>query len=126
MARIAVVDDSKLARVFAVAALQKHGHEVFEIEPDSLDAVLKALIEWKPDLMILDYAMPGFQGPSLVRACVERPELSEMKVMMLTAFHDEAVAARMRKLGVGTILHKPIRHEDLARSIDSMLQDPAG
>ena len=116
-----MVDDSKLVRVFAAAALQKAGHEVILIEPDSLQATLEALVEGQPNLMILDHSMPAFQGPSLVRACFEHPGLSGIKVIMLTAFHDDTMAERMKKLGVDSVLHKPIGHEDLIKAVARML-----
>jgi two-component system invasion response regulator UvrY len=124
VARIVVVDDSKLVRVFVAAALEKAGHEVILIEPDSLQGTVEALLEGKPDLMIVDHSMPAFQGPSLVRACFEHPGLSMVRVIMLTAFHDDTMAERMLKLGVQTILHKPIRHEDLTEAVNRMLADP--
>ncbi|GLH71970.1 hypothetical protein GETHLI_04720 [Geothrix limicola] len=124
MARIAVVDDSKLIRTFLEAALRKAGHEVLLVEPDSLQTTLDALIEWRPELMILDHSMPAYQGPSLVRACFENPVLSRIKVLILTALHDEVMAGRMQKLGVDVILHKPIRHEDLTAAVDRLLQEP--
>jgi CheY-like chemotaxis protein len=82
VARIAVVDDSKLVRVFAEAALKKAGHEVILIVPDSLQATMDALVAGKPDLMIIDHSMPAFQGPSLVRACFEHPDLAKVKVII--------------------------------------------
>lgn len=121
VARIAVVDDSKLIRAFAEAALKKAGHEVISIEPESLQGTLDALLEGKPDLMILDHSMPAFQGPSLVRACFEKPELSGVKVIILTALRDEAMTERMKKLGVDCVLHKPILHEDLTEAVARML-----
>jgi len=123
VARIAVVDDSKLVRVFVAAALHKAGHEVLLIEPDSLQGTLEALLAGKPDLMILDHSMPAFQGPSLVRACFEHPELSKVKVLILTALHDETMSERMTKLGVNGVLHKPIRHEDLTEAVEKVLGD---
>jgi len=123
MARIAVVDDSKLVRVFVAATLQKAGHDVVQIEPDSLQTTLVALLEGKPDLMVLDYSMPAFQGPTLVRACYENPELSRIKVIILTALHDESMTARMKKLGVDCVLHKPILHEDLSGAVARVLAD---
>ena len=123
VARIAVVDDSKLIRVFAEAALQKAGHEVITIEPNSLQSTLEALLEGKPDLLLLDHSMPAFQGPSLVRACFENPELSRVKVIILTALHDEEMVDRMKKLGVDCVLHKPIQHEDLTKAVTRLLGD---
>lgn len=124
MAHIAVVDDSKLIRTFAAAALQKAGHEVLLLDPESLESTLDALIAAKPDLIVLDLCMPAFQGPSLVRACFENPGLSDMKVLILTASHDETMADRMKKLGVDIILHKPIRHEELTEAVSRILQEP--
>ena len=45
MPRIAIVDDSRLARAFAAAALRAKGHEVVEIEPNSLFEILRVLRE---------------------------------------------------------------------------------
>lgn len=124
MARIAVVDDSRLARVFAEAALRKAGHAVLLIEPTSLAGTLEALVQGMPDLLILDHSMPAFQGPSLVRACFEHPALARVKVIMLTALRDEEMNERMRKLGVDCVLHKPILHEDLTEAVARTLAAP--
>lgn len=124
MARIAVVDDSKLVRVFVIAALHKAGHETVEIDPESLRSVLETLIEEKPDLVVLDHSMPAFEGPSLVRACFEHPDLCSLKVLILTSLHDEAMVERMKNLGVGAYLHKPITPEALAEGVDQALRQP--
>ena len=122
VARIAVVDDSKLVRVFVAATLEKAGHEVLLIEPESLQATMDALIEGKPNLMVLDHSMPAFQGPSLVRACFEHPELSGIKVIILTAFHDEAISERMQRLGVACVLHKPISPLELNKAVAALIE----
>lgn len=124
MAQIAVVDDSRLARVFVEAALRKAGHAVLLIEPTSLTETLEVLVQWMPDLLILDHSMPAYQGPSLVRACFEHPALAKVKVIMLTALRDEAMQERMRKLGVDCVLHKPILHEELTEAVAQTLAAP--
>ena len=122
MAQIAIVDDSKLARVFAAATLAKNGHTVVEIEPTDLVAVLAQLREKKPDLLVLDHNMPAFSGPSLVRACFEDETLSSLKVVMLTAHHDDEMRSRMYKLGVHAVLYKPIGAKDLASCVAGVLK----
>jgi two-component system chemotaxis response regulator CheY len=124
VARIAVVDDSKLVRVFVIATLRKAGHETLEIDPDSLQSVLDTLIQEKPDLVVLDHSMPAFEGPSLVRTCFEHPELCTLKVLILTSLHDDLISERMKNLGVGAYLHKPISPEALAESVDRVLNQP--
>jgi DNA-binding NarL/FixJ family response regulator len=61
--------------------------------------------------------MPGCPGPSLIRALCEDPALAEIRVVMLTAHHDDEIGARMAKLGVREVLHKPIAPEDLEAAV---------
>lgn len=123
MPLIAIVDDSRLARVFAAASLRKAGHEVAEIDPTSLEDVMEALHELRPTLMVLDQQMPSFSGSSLVRACFEDDALASLKVVMLTAQHDGEMEQRMTKLGVHVVLHKPITPHELNRSIAELIKE---
>lgn len=120
MAVIAIVDDSRLARLFAAASLKQAGHEVTEIDPISLGQVMAILKGLKPVLLVLDQQMPTFSGSSLVRACFEDDGLSAVKVVMLTAHRDEDLEHRMLKLGVHAVLHKPISPVDLNQVVASL------
>ena len=124
MALIAVVDDSQLARRFAAASLKSAGHEAVEIEPVSLEQVMATLRELKPAVLVLDQQMPTFSGSSLVRACFGDHALSSLKVVMLTAHHDEEIEHRMEKLGVHSVLHKPISPLDLNRVVATLTEVP--
>ncbi len=108
MARIAIVDDSRLARTFALTVLRKAGHDAFEIDPLSIFEVLKVLREGPPQVLVMDYLMPGCPGNSLVRACHEDPVLKDMKIVVCTAHRDEEVKERLDRLGVSAFLHKPL------------------
>lgn len=121
MALIAIVDDSKLARVFNAAALKKLGHDLLEIDPVSLFEVLGILKERRPELMVVDYLMPGCPGPSLVRACHEDPDLAAIKVIMLTAHHEDEIQGRLVNLGVQDLLHKPVDPKVLEETVTRLL-----
>ncbi len=122
MALVVIVDDSRLARTFASVALQQAGHEVAEVEPTGLEAVMAELRRLQPDLLLLDQHMPACPGSSLVRACFEDPGLGSLLVVMLTAQRDEDLAHRMEKLGVHGVLHKPIRPQDLVSKVEEVLR----
>ena len=124
MALVAIVDDSRLARMFAAGALRKAGHEVVEVEPDSLEMVMGTLRALKPMLLVLDQQMPTFSGSSLVRACFEDDALASVKVLMLTAQRDEDLEHRMAKLGVHAVLHKPISPMALNRAVAELVEVP--
>lgn len=65
MARILIVDDSKVVRSMVQKALSKAGHEVEEVE--NAKEALEMIQQSPPDLCILDIEMPGMDGYSLLR-----------------------------------------------------------
>lgn len=121
MARIAVVDDSRLARTHTAAVLRKAGHEALEIEPTSLTEVLDALRQEKPDALITDFLMPLCPCTSLVRTCHQDEVLKEMRMIVLTAHHDEDIEERLQRVGVSAILYKPVVAEELSSTLEGLL-----
>ena len=121
MARIAIVDDSRLARVFAAAALRARGHEVVEVEPESLFRVLAVLREAPVDLLLLDLLMPNCPGESLVRACREDPALNTLPVLVLSAHRDDDALRRMQQQGLSGFLLKPLDAAALVAKVQETL-----
>ena len=124
MAKITIVDDSRLARTFTSACLRKSGHEVQEVDPTSIFDVLKIVKENPPDLLIMDFLMPNCPGTSLARVCSEDAELNAMKVLVLTAHRDKDVTARLKTMGVSEVIFKPFEAQYLLDTIDGVLKVP--
>jgi CheY-like chemotaxis protein len=122
MARIAIVDDSRLARTFAASCLRKFGHVPVEIDPLSIFEVLKVLREEPPQLMLMDYLMPGCPGNSLVRACREDPNLKEIPILVITAHRDEEIQQRLERMGRLGFLHKPFEPQILQQEVERLLK----
>jgi two-component system phosphate regulon response regulator PhoB len=116
-----IVDDSRLARTFTATCLRRQGHEVEEVEPTSIFDVLKAVKDTRPDLLIMDFLMPGCPGTSLARVCHEDPELRSMRVLMLTAHRDEEVTHRVQNLGVSEVMYKPFEPQALVAAVAALL-----
>jgi CheY-like chemotaxis protein len=121
MARIAIVDDSRLARTFAVSCLKKLEHELVEVDPTSLFDVIKQLREQPPQLLIMDYLMPNCPGTSLARAFREDPTLKDVRILMVSAHRDEEVQERLKRLGVDAFLSKPFEAQALAELVEGLL-----
>jgi len=100
MAKIVIVDDSKLAREIVCRALEEAGHEVLMADPLSLYDVLKVIREGRPSLVITDYNMPSLKAESLVRAVREDPFLKGLLVMVLSANRDAEAVRSMLERGV--------------------------
>ncbi len=121
MARIVIVDDSRLARTFTAKCLEKLGHEVEVVEPTSIFDVVKVLRELKPDLLVMDFLMPNCPGTSLAKVVGDDAELQAMGTLVLTAHHDEEVVARLKNLGVAEVLFKPVDAGALGRAVADAL-----
>lgn len=121
MARIAIVDDSRLARTLGANALSAVGHAVRDIEPASLFDVLKSLRDDPPALLVMDFLMPNCPGPSLARACKDDPVLQAMKIVVVTAHVDRDTDDLLLRLGVRTVLRKPISPKDLQEAVAAVL-----
>jgi CheY-like chemotaxis protein len=122
MARIAIVDDSRLARTFTRSCLANLGHELLEVEPASLFDVIKILRENPPDLVLTDYLMPNCPGTSLVRAFREDPNLKDARVLMISAHRDEEIQERLTRLGVDAFLSKPFEAQALVDQVNMLLE----
>lgn len=70
MAKILVIDDHPLIRVFLQDALGDAGHVVTAV-PDGR-AGLATAEEAAPEVVVLDYRMPGMSGPAVLRALKTR------------------------------------------------------
>ncbi|MBP1770969.1 MAG: response regulator [Holophagaceae bacterium] len=122
MPRIAIVDDSRLARAFAAAALRAKGHEVVEIEPNSLFEILRVLREAPVDLLVMDFLMPECPGETLVRACREDAALRDQPILILSAHRDDDSLMRMQQMGISGFLLKPVEASALAAKVAETLE----
>jgi phosphoribosyl 1,2-cyclic phosphodiesterase len=102
--RFFIVDDSKSAISLVRDPLLELGHEV-ESETDSTKALER--IRWsKPDCAVLDIMMPGIDGLALCRLIREDPDLSGVRVIMLSAKAYEHDRRRAIELGASGFLNK--------------------
>jgi CheY-like chemotaxis protein len=113
---ILLVDDDPEVRQAIADILRKDGHMVVEAENGP-----QALLELErstPEVMLLDFAMPGMNGAQLAASALDRRP--DIKLLFLTGYSDsaaidDAVAGRAR------ILKKPVSAAALAEAIEDML-----
>ncbi|WP_075216214.1 response regulator [Mongoliimonas terrestris] len=113
-AHVLVVDDDPAVRQVTAAFITAMGHTLDEAE-DGVSAL--ALIDGglKPDLMVVDYAMPGMTGVDL--AAEVRRRRPDTPVLFVTGHAEaDALAAMDRYLA------KPFRQDELAASIADLLR----
>lgn len=98
-----VEDDDALANVY-VMRLQAEGMDIRRVA-NGEDA-LAAVLSFKPDLILLDVMMPKVSGFDVLDIIRNTPEVTNVKIIMLTALSQESDKARAVSLGVDDYLVK--------------------
>jgi putative two-component system response regulator len=116
-----VDDDPELRRLGRVS-LERAGYE-FVGAANGRDG-LRVARELYPNLILLDYMMPGISGKEVfvTLATSEDERLRHTPVVMLTAKHDNYDEQReLLELGMSAYLCKPFGHHELLNVIDNVL-----
>lgn len=117
---ILVVDDDVTIRLLIRYSLEAEGFTVFEASNgDEVEAMIAAT---RPDLVLLDYHMPGKDGIEVladIRQCISTKSLP---VIMLTANSDDEVKFQGLKNGANDYLPKTVRQEELLLRVRNILQ----
>ena len=116
--RILIVDDDALVRSSLAAVLECEGYEVFEAV-DGCTAV-KAAVEHRPDLVLLDLNMPNMDGWTAFNKLEQTRPL--VPVIVITARpHQYKHAVR---LGVDAFMEKPLNFPVLLHAIRKLTVEP--
>mgnify|MGYP001153565351 CR=1 FL=1 len=122
-ARILVVEDEEALTTLLRYNLEAEGYEVEAVaRGDEADTWLKERI---PDLVVLDWMLPGLSGIELCRRLRARPEPRQLPIIMLTARGEESERVRGLATGADDYVVKPFSvPEFLARLKSLGCNDP--
>ena len=104
MAYVLIVDDEPDSSEFVERFLQREGHRTSCV-PNGR-AALGALINGRPDVVVLDVRMPEMDGLTLLEVLRSYLRWTKLPVILLSAHADKADVDRAKALGVEHVLHK--------------------
>jgi signal transduction histidine kinase/CheY-like chemotaxis protein len=78
------------------------------------------------DIMLIDVHMPGMDGFTLVSELQTRYGVGGTAILMLTSDRRPGDSARCRELGVAHHLIKPIKHDELRRALNALIDERDG
>ena len=119
-ARILVVEDEEALAALLEYNLNKEGFDV-QVVMDG-DEAMVALDEAKPDLVILDWMLPGISGLEICRRIRARAETRDIAVVMLTARGEEEDRVRGLDTGADDYLAKPFSVPELTARLRALLR----
>lgn len=124
--RILIVDDDIPLTKMVKINLEETGRYLVRVENQST-AALTAAREFNPDLIFLDYIMPGMDGGDVSSRLHEDPHLKGVPIIMITALvsNSETGDLGMVMRGGHMMVAKPIKMANLLRCIEKRLMEAA-
>lgn len=110
--RICYVEDDEHAQRIVRVSLEKLGKMIVEVVSDPNRAI-EAITRFKPDLVMLDWLMPGMDGPALFRKMKQEPGLAALPVVFITAKAMPRELDELMALGAAAAISKPFSPKDL-------------
>lgn len=117
--RILIVDDEEDIREVLSELFTIQGYQCL-IAPDG-ETALKMVYAQNPDLMLLDYKMPGMDGLEVLRKT--RDLNPELPVVILTGYANVSGAVEAMRSGAHEYLAKPFLSHELIEVVERTLKD---
>jgi len=119
MAKVLIADDQANLRQLVRLTLESGRFDILEA-PDG-DAALEVARTEQPDLVFLDWTMPGLAGVEVCRALRADPATAGMRIVMLTARSQSADRERARDMGCDDYITKPFSPIELLEKVREVL-----
>lgn len=119
MPTILVVDDEPTIRILIRAALEGTGYRVLEAADGT--SALQMACSQRPDLILLDIALPHLSGLEVCRRLKEDPATAATPILLLTGFVQEAERQAAEEVGAQAFIAKPFSPATLVAQIDNAL-----
>jgi len=117
--RVLIVDDDPTVRKVTSEMLTHHQYET-ETAGDGFEAGVK-VVQFKPDLLILDLIMPRMDGFEVCRYLKKDPTTSGIKILILTGYDTGKHREHVMAAGADDFLAKPVEVDILIRHMEDLL-----
>ncbi|MBI1732577.1 MAG: phosphate regulon transcriptional regulator PhoB [Gammaproteobacteria bacterium] len=121
--RVLIVEDEAAIREMLGYALIKEGFQVEEA--GDVEQARPLIARQKPDLILMDWMLPGISGMDYARRMRNDPQTRDIPVIMLTARSDEADKVRALDTGADDYITKPFSTRELLARVRALLRRAA-
>jgi len=122
--KILVVDDSALARMFAIRCLQIAGqNDGSFVEAENGQAALEVLGSQAIDLLVTDITMPVMGGVDLVKQMQQVAKLKAIPIIVITSAGNQTERQTLEDLGAKAVLTKPLTPPMMAEVLDRVFAE---
>lgn len=121
MAKILLVDDSRVDRLVVRKMMKASPHQVVELE--NPENIWETILREEPDLILLDIVMPGQNGYALCRELKRNPATANIPIIFLSSRSQKSDIFWGRFLGANDYLTKPCRPQELLQTIERWIDN---
>jgi two-component system phosphate regulon response regulator PhoB len=120
MKRILVVEDEQAIREMVGFALKKAGFQFEEVA--DAEQALVSIASQTPDLVLLDWMLPGMSGVDLARRLRREELTAAIPIILLTARVEESDRVYGLEVGADDYVTKPFSPRELIARINAVLR----
>ena len=117
--KIMIVDDEDDIRTIAAMALELTADFVVALAASGQQAIDEAPA-FGPDIILLDFMMPGMDGPSTLRVIQSHTDLSRVPIVFMTGKVQPDEVASCLAMGAVAVISKPFDAMKLAEQIQNI------
>ncbi|MDI5935096.1 phosphate regulon transcriptional regulator PhoB [Halomonas sp. M4R5S39] len=117
---VLIVDDEAPIREMIAVALEMADYRV--LEADNAQAAHAMVVDHQPDLLLLDWMMPGTSGIELARRLKREEATAELPIIMLTAKGEEDNKIQGLEAGADDYITKPFSPRELVARLKAVLR----
>lgn len=114
--RVLLVEDHYLNRMLLSDYLTYCGYDVQSLSEGS--TFFSTIEKFEPDLILLDLKLPDIDGYSLLKQVQQKPDLSKIPIIVVSAFAFKADQELALSLGARRYFVKPVKLKDLIVAIE--------
>ncbi len=123
-AKILIVDDEEAIREMISVSLELAGFQWIEAENGQV--AHSRIVDERPDLVLLDWMLPGVSGIELARRLKREQTTAEVPIIMLTAKSEEDNKIQGLDAGADDYVTKPFSTRELISRINAVLRRTKG
>ena len=118
--KVLVVDDEAPIREMLVFVLEQNGFQA--IEAEDYDSAIAAMVEHYPDMVLLDWMLPGGSGIQIAKKFKQNEHTRQIPIIMLTARGEEEDKVRGLEVGADDYVTKPFSPKELMARIKAVIR----
>jgi CheY-like chemotaxis protein len=116
--QILVIEDETDSMEFVQGLLEYHG--INSVGATTGEEAIELLGRFRPEMIIIDLALPGLNGWELLSAIKSDPSLRKIPCVAITAYHTAELAEQAIEAGFSAYFAKPLDATSFVRELEGI------